>query len=125
MVHGYIIAEAIMPTENTPEELAKAWIEGWIAGKPEDIPLAEEFTHSSPFGVVSGRTKYLEWVKPLSAKNVNSLKIIRTLGGENEAAIWFEMQTPKGLVLCCDWLHTKEGKIISIQSFYDATSLRE
>ncbi len=113
-----------MPKQNDAERLARAWIEGWIEGKPDDIPLAPEFTHSSPFGIVKGREKYLEWVKPLSAKNVASLKIVKTLGGEDEAAIWFEMTTPKGLVLCCDWLHTSNGKIVSIQSFYDATDLR-
>lgn len=113
-----------MAVQNESEQLARAWIEGWIAGKPDEIPLAPEFTHSSPFGTVKGREKYLEWVKPLSAKNVNSLKIVKTLGGDDEAAIWFEMTTPKGLVLCCDWLHTKNGKIVSIQSFYDATNVK-
>ena len=48
-----------MPEQNEAERLARAWIEGWIAGKPDEIPLAREFTHSSPFGVVKGREKYL------------------------------------------------------------------
>jgi len=113
-----------MPEQNKAERLARAWIEGWIAGKPDEIPLAREFTHSSPFGVVKGREKYLAWVKPLSAKNVTSLKIVKTLGGEDESAIWFEMMTPKGLVLCCDWVQAKNGEIVAIQSFYDATDLR-
>lgn len=113
-----------MSSHNEAEMLARAWIEGWIAGTPDEIPLVADFTHSSPFGVVKGREKYLEWVKPLSAKNVTSLKIVKTLGREDEAAIWFEMMTPKGLVLCCDWVHTKNSKIVSIQSFYDATDLR-
>ena len=93
-----------MSVQNEAERLARAWIEGWIAGKPDEIPLARDFAHSSPFGVVKGRERYLEWVKPLSAKNVTSLKIVKTLGGEGESAIWFEMMTPKGLVLCCDWV---------------------
>ncbi len=113
-----------MPSKNGAEKLARVWIEGWIAGKPDDIPLAKNFSHSSPFSTVSGREKYLEWVKPLAAKNVASLKILKTLGGEDEAVIWFEMMTPNGVMQCCDWVQTKNGEIVAINSFNDATSLR-
>lgn len=113
-----------MSERNEAESLARAWINGWITGKPDEIPLAHDFTHASPFGVVQGREKYLEWVKPLSAKNVASLRIVKTLGGVGEAAIWFEMMTPKGLVPCCDWVEVHNGEIIAIHSFYDASKLR-
>ncbi len=113
-----------MKQENNAEQLARIWIEGWISGTPDDLPLADDFIHSSPFGVVEGREKYLAWVKPLSAKNVNTLKIIKTLGNNSEAVIWFEMVTPKGMVLCCDWISVKDGTIKSVQSFYDASLLR-
>jgi len=113
-----------MSLKNDAEKLARIWIESWIAGKPDEIPLAKDFTHSSPFGTVSGRKKYLEWVKPLADKNVASLKILKTVGKDNEAAIWFEMKTPNSVVQCCDWVQTKDGEIVSINSFYDATDLR-
>ena len=113
-----------MTVKNDAERLARAWIEGWDAGKPDDIPLAPDFTHTSPFGAVKGREKYLEWVKPLAAKNVTSLKIVKTLSTADEAAIWFEMITPNGLVPCCDWVQTHNGRIVAVTSFYDATGLR-
>lgn len=114
-----------MPAQGEAEKLARAWIEGWNAGTPDDIPLSRDFTHSSPFGVVRGREKYLSWVKPLAAKNVTaSLKIVKTLGGDGEAVIWFEMTTPLGVVPCCDWLRIKGGEIVAVTSFYDATGLR-
>ena len=113
-----------MTSKNEAERLARTWIEGWNAGKPDEIPLAHEFIHSSPFGVVKGREKYLEWVKPLAAKNVTSLKIVKTLGGDGDSVIWFEMMTPNGLVQCCDWVQTKRGEIVAITSFFDATNLR-
>ena len=112
-----------MSEENKSTQLARAWIEGWNAGKPDDIPLAENFTHSSPFGNVTGRQKYLEWVKPLAAKNVASLKIIRIIGGEDEAAIWFEMQTSGGVIRVVDWVKTEGNEISFITSFYDPTTI--
>ena len=82
--------------------LAKIWIEAWNQGEPDKIPLAEGFTHTSPFGQVPGRQTYLEWVKPLAARNVTELKIHRVMGNGCEAVIHFEMETPKGRVQVCD-----------------------
>ncbi len=112
-----------MSHQNNAEELARAWIDGWNAGKPDDIPLAKNFVHTSPFGVIEGRDEYLERIKPLAAKNVSDLRILKTLGGENEAAIWFEMWTPNGMVPVCDWVEVNNGEIAAITSFYDPSSL--
>ena len=105
--------------------LARVWIECWNRGEPDSIPLAEGFTHTSPFGRVSGRQTYLDWVKPLAAKNVTELKIHRVMGNDREAVIHFEMETPGGLVQVCDWVVVVDGEIAEIHSFYDATGLRE
>lgn len=105
-------------------ELARTWIECWNAGTPDDIPLAADFVHTSPFGRVSGRETYLEWVKPLAAQNVTDLRILRVLSDGDEAAIHFEMSTPSGPVQVCDWVRAHNGEIQEIHSFYDATGLR-
>lgn len=112
-----------MAVKHEAESLARAWIDGWNAGKPDDIPLAANFVHTSPFGTVSGREKYLDWVRPLAAKNVTSLKVVRTLAEGDECAIWFEMGTPGGMVRVCDWVQTRDGEIATVTSFYDASNL--
>lgn len=113
-----------MSDEASAEALARLWIERWNEGAPELIPLAEDFKHTSPFGCVEGRQRYLDWVKPLAAKNVTALRILRTLPGSTSAAIHFEMQTPKGPVQVCDWVVVRGGAITEIHSFYDASGLR-
>lgn len=109
----------------TAETLARLWIERWNAGDPDSIPLARGFKHTSPFGCVEGREEYLEWVKPLAARNVAELRIVRTLGGGDEAVIHFEMETPQGPIQVCDWVVARDGEITEIHSFYDATDLRK
>ena len=79
------------------ESLARLWIECWNQSRPDDIPLAENFVHTSPFGRVEGRVVYLEWVKPLAAQNVAQLDIQRSMGTEDEAVVHFEMTTPTGV----------------------------
>lgn len=110
--------------ETTAKDLAHQWIDGWIKGDPDSIPLAENFIHTSPFGRLEGRDHYLEIVKPMAAENVADLKIIKVLGEGNEAVIWFNMHHPNGIIPSCDWIRTEGGKIVEIQSFYDATDLR-
>ena len=104
--------------------LAREWIERWNDGTPDEIPLADDFYHTSPFGRVGPRDAYMEWVKPSSAKNVTDLRIKRIIGAGNEAAIHFDMVTPKGTIPVCDWITAKDGLITEIHSFYDATLLR-
>lgn len=110
---------------NSARRLALTWIEKWNEGDPESIPLAETFVHTSPFGRVEGRERYLSWVKPLAEKNVTTLRVLRTLGGPDQAVIHFEMETPNGIVPVCDWVTVSGNEITEIHSFYDATELRE
>lgn len=107
------------------ETLARTWIERWNEGTPDLIPLAENFTHTSPYGRVQGRQRYLDWVKPMAARNVTQLTILRTLSNSNQAVIHFEMQTPKGPIQVCDWVVVEDCQIAEIHSFYDATELRK
>ena len=113
-----------MSASDSAGALARIWIERWNEGAPDLIPLGENFKHTSLFGCVEGRQKYLDWVKPMAERNVTELRILRILSSSNEAAIHFEMQTQKGLIQVCDWIVVEDGQITEIHSFYDATELR-
>lgn len=110
--------------ESQARKLARIWIEGWINGDPDSIPLAENFVHTSPYGALEGRDHYLETIKPMAAQNVAKLHIIKTMGEGNEAVIRFDMDTPTGTIPCCDWIRIEGDEIAEIHSFYDATDLR-
>lgn len=112
-----------MTDHRNAEELARLWIDAWDRGDPSVIPLAEAFTHTSPFGVIEGRSRYLEWMEPVTGRGP-SLNIVRTLDGGDQAAIWYEMSTGDHALACCDWIEAEDGEIVAITSFYDATALR-
>ena len=106
------------------EQLARTWIDCWNEGRPDDIPLAPDFVHTSPFGRVEGRDTYMDWVKPLAADNVSTLTIISTVGSDDEAVVRFDMNTPHGVIAACDWVRIEGDEIAEIHSYYDATVLR-
>lgn len=114
-----------MATAKDAGELARLWIDCWNRNAPDDIPLAEDFVHTSPFGRVAGRETYLEWVKPLAAQNVTELRIQRVISDGNQAAIHFDMKTARGWVPVCDWVEVADGAITAIHSFYDAAELKQ
>lgn len=113
-----------MSTSANAERLARAWIQGWIDGRPDDIPLSADFVHTSPFGRIEGRDLYLDKIKPASARNVTKLTIRKTLGGGDEAVIRFDMETAHGTIPCVDWVSVNGDTITRVDSYYDATSLR-
>lgn len=118
-------SEYAMSEDKNAESLARTWLEYWNEGTPDDIPLAENFKHTSPFGCVEGRQKYLDWVKPLSARNTVDLKIQRIISDRNQAVVHFEMETPSGKIPVVDWIVVSGDEIVEIQSFYDATKLHQ
>ncbi len=113
-----------MTDSTDAERLARVWIECWNEGTPDQIPLADTFTHTSPFGRLEGRDFYLDWMQNTTGGSTAKLTILRVMGKGNEAVIHFEMQTPDGPVSVCDWVVVEDGRIVAIDSFYDATSLR-
>lgn len=116
-----------MAMRERSEELATGWIEAWIRMDMEWLrnKLAPNFVHTSPFGRLEGRDHYLETVEPMARKSVQELTIREVIACENQAAIWFENRTPKGVVPSCDWIRIKNGMIEEIQSFYDSAKVRE
>ncbi len=103
--------------------LARRWIEVWGNDDPESLPLAEGFVHTSPFGRIEGRARYLEVVKPLAEANVARLHIKDVIAEGDKACVAFTMDTPSGPVACCDWVTVAGSEIVSVESHYDSRNL--
>ncbi len=116
-----------MTTSERSAELARGWIEAWIRMDMEWLRerLAPDFVHTSPFGRLEGRDPYLQTVEPMARKSVQELVIRDVIASGNQAAIWFENRTPKGVVDSCDWVRIENDRIQEIRSFYDSAAVRE
>ncbi|MEM7298733.1 MAG: nuclear transport factor 2 family protein, partial [Bacteroidota bacterium] len=45
------------------EQLVKEWFAKWNSGDYLNLPISENFKHTSPFGTIEGRKAYLDLVK--------------------------------------------------------------
>ncbi len=108
-------------------ELAVGWIEAWIRMDMEWLRqrLAPDFVHVSPFGRFDDRESYLAAVEPMARKSVVELVVKEVIASGDQAAVWFENRTPKGVVESCDWLRVENDMIKEIRSFYDSAVIRE
>ena len=105
------------------KRLARDWIEIWGRGDPRTLPLAGDFTHESPFGRIEGRERYLKIVEPMAQENVASLHVLEVIAEGDRACVRFTMETPNGVVDCCDWVTVAEDRIAAVHSYYDSRNL--
>ena len=108
-------------------ELAVGWIEAWIKMDMEWLRqrLAPDFVHVSPFGRFEDRETYLAAVEPMARKSVVELVVKKIISTGDQAAVWFENRTPKGVVDSCDWVRVENDLIKEVRSFYDTARLRD
>jgi len=64
-------------------------------------------------------------VEPMARKSVAEFGDRHVVGSGERAAIWFENRTPNGVVPSCDWVHARDGVILSVHSFYDPARIQE
>jgi len=116
-----------MKTKLPCADLAVGWIEAWNRMDMEWLRrrLASDFIHGSPLGRLEGREFYLATVEPMARKSVMALKVKHVVSTGDQAAVWFENHTPKGVVDSCDWVRIENGLIKEIRSFYDSAVIRE
>lgn len=116
-----------MTMQERSAELAVLWIEAWIKMDMEWLRqrLAPDFVHISPFGRLEGRDSYLATVEPMARKSVMELKVKDVVASGDQAAVWFENRTPKGVVESCDWVRVENDLIREVRSFYDSALIRQ
>ncbi|MBT8234927.1 MAG: nuclear transport factor 2 family protein [Bacteroidia bacterium] len=104
----------------TIQELVTAWFELWTTGNFEELPLAENFTHTSPYGIVNGRENYMNLARTnKEAFTGNTFDIHETLFDGNRGCIRYTMKSPTGTLEVSEWIHESNGMISKIIAYYN------
>lgn len=102
------------------EDLTRRWITVWTDGDPFAFPLAADFEHTSPYGTIRGRDRYLETVVPAAKANVMTLTVESVIVSGDEGAVRYRMEGPSGGVTeACDWLRFERGALARVWSYYE------
>ncbi|WP_422105193.1 nuclear transport factor 2 family protein [Winogradskyella sp.] len=102
--------------------IVEKWLSCWKNGNIEDLPITEDFSHTSPFGTIAPKSKYMDIVlKNRKDFLGNTLTVIKQIQEGNNVCIQFEQHNKNtGLEMAvCEWYQIEGNLIKDIRSFYN------
>ena len=98
------------------------WFDAWDSVQPENIPVTDDFAHTSPFGTISPKSKYMDIV----AKNRenflgNQIIILDYIQEDNSHCVRYSLKNENtGLEMSvCEWLILEGGLIREVHAYYN------
>ncbi len=98
------------------------WISCWETGDVESLPVTEDFSHTSPFGTIQPKSKYMEIVLKNKKDFLgNTLTVTQQITEGNNVCVQFEQKNANtGLEMSvCEWYRIEGDLIKEIRSFYN------
>lgn len=107
---------------NTLHPVVKKWFHCWETGNIEELPIAEDFSHTSPFGTIATKERYLDIVNKNKKDFLgNTLTVTKQIREGNNVCVQFEQKNSNtGLEMTvCEWYVIDGDTIKEIRSFYN------
>ena len=103
------------------KDLVKKWFETWENGNFYNLPITDNFTHSSPYGTVSGKALYLSIVKDNQDKFLgHKFTILDELYEEDRACVRYIAIKGDFNLEVSEWYYKdKNGSIKEIIAYYN------
>ncbi|MCB0580757.1 MAG: nuclear transport factor 2 family protein [Phaeodactylibacter sp.] len=108
------------------ETLVKKWFGTWEKGDFLNLPVSENFRHTSPFGTINGKKAYLRLVEENQDKFLGyAFEIHDGIYGEDKACVRYTA-TQGGFTLdVSEWYYAKDGLIEEIIAHYHIGEIQE
>ena len=102
------------------ERIVKRWFQAWELGDYLDLPITEEFKHTSPYGVIEGNQVYLDLVEANKDKFLNHRFVIHDIiCQDNVASVRYTAIQEDFQLEVSEW-HWIEGDLIKeIVAYYN------
>jgi limonene-1,2-epoxide hydrolase len=99
------------------------WFTCWNTGAIDDLPITDDFRHTSPFGTIETKARYLEIVdKNRDSFLGNRLTVLRQLVDGNNVCVQFRQtreDDPDFEMTVCEWYVLDGDRIKEIESVYN------
>lgn len=109
------------------ENLVNEWFEKWAEGTFLDLPISDDFKHTSPFGTIEGKKNYLDLVEANKMKFLGYVfEIHDTIYAENSACVRYTAKQGDEFALdVSEWHYAKNGLIYEIVAYYHIGEIRD
>ena len=109
------------------KDIVRQWFEKWQSGDYIHLPITNDFTHTSPFGTISGKKAYLDIVKENKDKFLGqSFEIHDELYETDRACVRYTAHQGDQFSLdVSEWFYVKDGLIKKIVAYYHIGEIRD
>ncbi len=109
------------------EAIVRRWFALWESGDFRNLPLANNFHHTSPFGTIEGKEAYLQLVELNRDKFLGyQFEIHDAIYEENRACLRYTARQGETFSLdVCEWHYLKEELIEEVVAYYHIGEIRE
>jgi len=112
-----------MQTHHSESEAALKYFEHWSKKEYDEsaLYLDEKLSFTGPIDKFNNAQDYLQSIRRL-ATIVTGVHTKKTFIEGNDVCFVYDLatNTPAGTVPCAEWIHAENGKVKSIQVFFDA-----
>lgn len=102
------------------DELSRMWFRLWTEGDYRNLPIAEDFRHTSPYGTINGKKAYMDLVEVNKDKFLgNTFEFHDMMFGEDRACVRYTVHQKDFSLDVSEWLYEEGGKLRQIVSYYN------
>ena len=107
--------------------LVKEWFQKWDDGDFLNLPVSEDFRHTSPFGTIEGKKAYTDLVQQNKDKFLGyTFEIHDEIYQENHACVRYTARQGDTFSLdVSEWYYMGEESIKEIIAYYHIGEIRE
>ncbi|MFD1096151.1 nuclear transport factor 2 family protein [Salegentibacter chungangensis] len=107
------------------ESLVQQWFSKWENGDFLNLPISDNFKHTSPYGTIAGKNQYLSLVEANRGKFLNHrFEILDELYGQSKACIRYTAIHDDFSLEVTEWHYIKNGLIEEIVAYYNIEEKR-
>lgn len=101
-------------------DLVNEWFERWENGEFMDLPLSEDFTHTSPYGTIEGRKAYIDLIVANIDKFLgHRFEIHDAIYQKNKACIRYTAIKETFSLDVSEWQYVNGGEIEKVVAYYN------
>lgn len=107
------------------EILVKEWFNKWEEGDFHNLPVTENFTHTSPFGIIKGKKEYISLVESNKDKFLGYyFEIQDEIYEKDRACVRYRAIQGDFKLDVSEWYYNNEDLIEKIVAYYHIGEIR-
>lgn len=108
------------------ENLVNDWFEKWEKGDFLNLPVSEDFKHTSPFGTINGKQQYLNLVESNKDKFLGyKFEIHDAIYDNHKACVRYTAKQGDFTLEVSEWYYVNNNLIEEIIAYYHIGEIRE